>query len=81
MFQKKFRSLEAFRELLAYGLFDDSWAGESDQGAWFCKDDVTKHGKACRDAASSRVCQDGCVEKSCFGVTFDGCGGLCHLHQ
>ena len=22
-----------------------------------------------------------CVEKPCLGVTFNGCGGFCHLHQ
>ena len=81
MFQKKFRSLEALRQFLTYSLFNDSRAGKSDQWAWLCKDNISKHGKACCNATGSRVCQHRCVEKPCLRVTFNGCGGFCHLHQ
>ena len=51
MFQKELGALEAFRQLLPDGLFNDPGACKTDKGVGLCKDDIPQHGKACRNAA------------------------------
>ena len=81
MFQKKFRSLEAFGKLLPDGLFDHSGTCKTDQRFRLCQDNISQHSKACRHAACCRVCEDRHIKKSSIAVLPDGHTGFCHLHQ
>ena len=81
MLYQKFRTLKSFRQILADGLFNDSGTGKSHQRPWFCKDNISKHGKTGADASGGRVCQNGNIQKSCFAVLLNCLGSLCHLHK
>ena len=46
MLQQKFRTLKAFRQLLADGLLDDARSGKADQRAGFGDVEIAQHGEA-----------------------------------
>ena len=73
MLQQELGSLESFRKLLSDGLLDDTRSGKSNQCIRFCKNNVSKHGKARCHAASSRIGQYGHVELSCIMMAFQRC--------
>ena len=81
MFDEKFCSLKTFRQFLSDCLFNDSRSGKSDQSPRLRQNNVAKHGKAGCHTAGCRIGQHRNIQKSLFGMLFNGRSCLCHLHQ
>ena len=55
MLQEEFAALKTLRQILADGLLDDPWSGESDQCPWFGDVEVSQHRKRSRDTTRGRI--------------------------
>src|SRR5690606_6515702 len=81
MVEQEFASLEAFRELLAYGLLDHARAGEADQRFGFGYDHITKHCQAGRHTTVNRIGENRNERQAFLTHAGQHCRGLGHLHQ
>ena len=79
--QEELRALEAFRELAAYGLLNNTLAGKADQSARLRENNVAEHRKACGHAAHGRVGQNGDKELAALLQSAECLRGLNHLHE
>ena len=79
--EQVFGPLEAFRQSLADGLFDDPGAGEPDHRAGLGDGDVAEHGKGRRHAAGGGIAKHHDIGQAGLSHLIDGDGGARHLHQ
>src|SRR5438552_2585156 len=79
--EQELRALEPFGQGLADRLGDHARPGEADQRARLGEDDVAEHREARRDATRRRIGQHRDVRQPALAETFEGRGGLGHLHE
>src|SRR5207247_763459 len=79
--KQELRALEPFGQGLADRLGDHARPREADQRARLGEDDVAEHREARRDATRRRIGQHRDVRQPALAETFEGRGGLGHLHE
>ena len=58
VFKLELCPLETFRQLLSYGLLNNSWSCKSNKCFWLGEDYISKHCKACCNASGCRICKN-----------------------
>ncbi|MCY1438171.1 hypothetical protein D9M71_543590 [compost metagenome] len=81
MLEEELAALEAFWQLLAYGLLDHARTGEADQCTRLADDHVAEHRQAGGNAAVDRVGQYRDERDAFLAQARQYRGGLGHLHQ
>src|SRR5712692_4324553 len=81
MLEKKLGALKSFGELLADGLLDHAWAGETNERAGLADVEVAEHGEAGGDAAGGGISQHGDVGQLFVVEPGERGGNFGELHE
>ena len=79
-FQKKFGTLESFRQGLTDGLLDDPWSGKTDQGIRLGNNYIADQSEAGGNTAHGRIRQHRYERQLRGRQSRQGSGCLGHLH-